>query len=233
MKASWTGSASTSSGKPESTMPGLSGIGSSGPAHAVSAEAEFHQAQQEIVFLAPPTAQQQPRIWQGANSVAAPHIVLNRQKQTLVAYSANVQRPVVTILVNNPPAKQQGVSQGAHRKSGSGGPSSSVFEAEICTTPLPERLAVFHAGSATNVTAETTEPDGEALIQAQEADVLLLPAGSHAGATSRGGVDRMTAVGHVIANWPDRKGTGEKLVYLGEDETFTLTGTGATPPRDH
>jgi lipopolysaccharide export system protein LptA len=44
-------------------------------------------------------------------------------------------------------------------------------------------------------------------------------------------VDRLTARGHVSVDWPDRKGTGEKLVYLGQDETFTLTGTAGAPPR--
>ena len=32
-------------------------------------------------------------------------------------------------------------------------------------------------------------------------------------------------------DWPGRKGTGEQLVYVGENGTFTLTGTSAAPPR--
>jgi lipopolysaccharide export system protein LptA len=41
----------------------------------------------------------------------------------------------------------------------------------------------------------------------------------------------MTSHGHVNVVWPGRKGTGEKLVYLGDDQTFTLTGTSAASPR--
>jgi len=35
----------------------------------------------------------------------------------------------------------------------------------------------------------------------------------------------------VSVDWPERKGTGEKLVYSSEEGTFTLTGTGAAPPK--
>lgn len=41
----------------------------------------------------------------------------------------------------------------------------------------------------------------------------------------------MTARGRVTVDWPGRSGTGEKLVYLSDDGTFTLTGTSAVPPR--
>ena len=44
-------------------------------------------------------------------------------------------------------------------------------------------------------------------------------------------VDQLIARGHVTVDWPDRKGSGEKLVYQSEDGTYTLTGTGAVPPR--
>jgi lipopolysaccharide export system protein LptA len=41
----------------------------------------------------------------------------------------------------------------------------------------------------------------------------------------------MTASGRVTVDWPGRHGTGEKLVYLSDDGSFTLTGSPATPPR--
>jgi lipopolysaccharide export system protein LptA len=115
-----------------------------------------------------------------------------------------------------------------------------------------ERLAVFHGGSAGSVTAETTGRGGVATIVSREAEVKLLPqkgrgagAGTAGSAASSGlgnapdkasgaansSVDRLTARDHVTVDWPGRKGTGEQLVYVGENGTFTLTGTSAAPPR--
>jgi len=50
-------------------------------------------------------------------------------------------------------------------------------------------------------------------------------------ASGTASVDQMTARGHVVVDWPGRRGTGEKLVYLSEDGTYTLTGSSAVRPR--
>jgi lipopolysaccharide export system protein LptA len=110
-----------------------------------------------------------------------------------------------------------------------------------------ERVALFHSGQVGSVTAQTTGTGGTATIVSQEAEAKLLPAGTHPGtnggtntvgtdtigsaAPANSSVDRLTARGHVEVDWPDRQGTGEKLVYLGEDGTWTLTGTSSAPPR--
>ena len=44
-------------------------------------------------------------------------------------------------------------------------------------------------------------------------------------------IESLTAHGHVVVDWPDRRGTGDKLVYLGDNGNFTLTGTSSVPPR--
>jgi lipopolysaccharide export system protein LptA len=44
-------------------------------------------------------------------------------------------------------------------------------------------------------------------------------------------IDQIIATGQVQVDWPDRHGTGEKLVYLSDANTYTLTGTSANPPR--
>jgi lipopolysaccharide export system protein LptA len=87
-------------------------------------------------------------------------------------------------------------------------------------------------------------------VVSQQAEVKLLPAGTHSGRAPSAGaagaenvpgsenagranssIDRLTSRGHVVVDWPDRRGTGEKLVYLSEDQTFTLTGASDAPPR--
>ena len=94
-----------------------------------------------------------------------------------------------------------------------------------------ERLARFSRGAVGAVTAETNLGNGAAsTVVADEADVNLQAAGGH-GLATRTGVEKITATGHVSVNWPGRRGTGERLVYLDEDGSFTLTGSSAQPPR--
>jgi lipopolysaccharide export system protein LptA len=41
----------------------------------------------------------------------------------------------------------------------------------------------------------------------------------------------MTARGHVVVSSQGRLGTGEQLVYTGDNGDYVLTGTAAAPPR--
>jgi lipopolysaccharide export system protein LptA len=267
VKASWSEAGSQSpspagSGLLGGNGQGGNGLGGNGPVHAIAAEAELHQSTQEVIFrAADPSSKSQagnlPRLWQAANSVSAPLITLNRQKQTLTAQADGAAKPVRTVLVSNPaPKSGPGIAE-------SGKSESGKTESKAGTKSKPdapsvirvrsgdlhysegERLALFHSGSVGSVTMETTATGGVATVVSRDAEVKLLPAGVHAnrqnagsgnesdGAPSRtnASVDQLISLGHVTVDWPDRKGTGEKLVYLSEDGTFTLTGTAAAPPR--
>jgi lipopolysaccharide export system protein LptA len=91
-----------------------------------------------------------------------------------------------------------------------------------------ERKAVLRGGVLRRVVAETAD----ATTRADEVDLILLPAGNHAGAGSgTGQVDRMTAQGNVSIDSETRRGTGEKLEYSSERAEYVLTGTAANPPR--
>ena len=253
VKASWSSAGGPSSASP-SALPGSSllggnGTGGNGPIHAIASEAELHQSTQEIVFRAAlAKVGIQPRLWQAANSVSAPLITLNRQKETLSAQAGGPGNPVRTVLVRNPSSKSD---SGQPAKAGGKGKSDAPSVIRIRSGDLHysegERLALFHGGSVGNVTAETTGT-GAATVVSQEAEVKLFPAGVHANVRNAGArnaetgtasastnsnvsVDQLTARGHVTVDWPDRNGTGEKLVYRSEDDTFTLTGTSTAPPR--
>ena len=78
----------------------------------VSAEAELRQANGEATFRG------HARMWQQGNSVSAPVIVLDRQKQTLVARSTNASEPVRAVLVSAA-GPQAGTASGAGKGPGS------------------------------------------------------------------------------------------------------------------
>jgi lipopolysaccharide export system protein LptA len=105
-----------------------------------------------------------------------------------------------------------------------------------------ERLAVLHGGTAANVEAESAGADGTATIRAKVVEIHLPPAGVHSeaagpnagrdsAAARSAGIDRMIAQGQVSVEWPGRRGTGEKLVYTGENGVYVLTGSAGQPPR--
>jgi lipopolysaccharide export system protein LptA len=257
VKASWANDGKKSQSVPGATLLGgsdSSGAGSAdaagnGPVHAVAAEAEMHQGTQEVVLRAAKDASGEPRMWQAGSSVTAPVIVLNRQKMTLQAQAGGAASPVVTVLVGHAAAPQPGRgSSRAHSarsasegKPGAESPSTIRIRSGDLRYSDGERLALFHAGVLGSVTASTVENGSPATVVSQQAEVHLTPAGARAGAagsagtgtvsTSSGSVDTMTASGRVTVDWPGRHGTGEKLVYLSDDGSFTLTGTAAVPPR--
>jgi len=243
VKASWTGKEGGQQAAPGlSLLSSGSNPGANGPVLAVAAEAEMHQSTQEVIFRGPAAhaesshAGDLPRLWQGANSISAPTITLNRKKQTLVAESGGAASPVRTVLINNRPksngARPHNAALGTTAKSNSGAPSVIRLTSGDLHYSEGERLAVLKSGAVGSVTAQTSDPGGTAIVTSQEADVNLMPAGVHsASPNGNTSVDKLTAHGRVTVTWPDRKGTGEKLIYLSEDATFTLTGTSTAPPR--
>ena len=258
VKASWANDSKKSQSVPGATLLASSGPGNAdaagnGPVHAVAAEAEMHQGTQEVVLRAAKDASGEPRMWQAGSSVTAPVIVLNRQKMTLQAQAGSAASPVVTVLVGHAAAPQSSQQSGSSPSKASSGRSTSGGKPGTESPSIirirsgdlrysdGERLALFHAGVLGSVTASTIENGSPATVVSQQAEVHLTPAGARAGAagspgtgtssTSSGSVDTMTASGRVAVDWPARHGTGEKLVYLSDDGSFTLTGTAAVPPR--
>jgi lipopolysaccharide export system protein LptA len=233
VKATWldSGTDKTGQGRPQQNSgagqagQGSIALGGKGPAHAISTDAQLHQATGEVTFRG------HARLWQQANSVAGPVIVLDRQKQTLVSRSSDPAEPVRAILlsaggiVGGPdagknPAKETGAKQGE--------PSVIRVRGGDLKYSDAEHKAVMHAGSLGTVVAET----GTANSVSNEVELLLLPPGNHAGKDGgQAQVDRLTARGHVTLTSGGRRGTGEQLVYTSESGEYVLTGTAAAPPR--
>ena len=222
VKATWV---STGSEKSNQTAPNQqsspTALGGQGPSHVISSEARLHQSTGEATFRG------HARLWQQANSVAAPVIILDRQKQTLVAQSSDPAEPVKAVLLS------AGNPDHSAKASTSPNVTKSTRQSVITVTggnlkySDAERIAIMRAGALPSVTAETPT----ATSVSNELDLVLLPTGNHAGKDgSQAQVDHMTALGHVVVTSDGRRGTGEKLVYTGETGDYILTGTAAVPP---
>ncbi|HEY1897744.1 MAG TPA: LptA/OstA family protein, partial [Terracidiphilus sp.] len=223
--------------------PGGGALGGEGPAHIVADEAQLHQSTGEATFRG------QVRLWEQANSIAAPEIVLNRSRQTLVARSPNGTSPVRVVMLSaggmdtlragqpgTPSSSAEGAGSMGHRGTSTQGAtlgtgaSPSVIRvrgAELKYSEA-ERKAVMNGGATGSVVAET----GTATSISKELELVLLPPGNHAGKDGAAAqVDRMTASGDVVVSSQGRRGTGNRLVYSSETGEYVLTGTAAAPPR--
>jgi lipopolysaccharide export system protein LptA len=249
VKATWFGRPAGKSG-PQSMRvsgQGISTFGGQGPAHVIAAEAQLHQATGEATFRG------QARLWQQANSITAPVIVLDRTRQTLVAKSTNAAEPVRVVMLSaggtgvgksgqsgsptlsaeNAERMGHGASVGNAAIAGKGttmGAGTSVIRVRGGDLKYSEaeRKAVMHGGGAGSVVAET----GSATSTSDELELMLLPPGNHAG--KDGGpaqVDSMTKSGHVVVSSQGRRGTGDRLVYSNETDEYVLTGSASNPPR--
>jgi lipopolysaccharide export system protein LptA len=220
-------------------------LGGPGPAHVVAEEAQLRHVAGGGSSVA--TFRGRARLWQQANSVAGPVIVLDREKQTLVATSTDLAEPVNAVLLSTggldmgsagaklpednpkPPGdNQQAGDMGKDSKAKSNTPSVIRVRGGDLKYSDAERKAVMRAGALGTVVAETPT----ATSVSKEVELFLLPAGNHAGKDGgQAQVDRMTARGQVVVTSEGRRGTGEQLVYTGETGEYVLTGTAATPPR--
>jgi lipopolysaccharide export system protein LptA len=212
VKASWMDASKSPQGKPTGTV----ALGGQGPAHVVAAEAQLHQATYEATFRG------QARLWQQGNSVAAPVIVLDRERQTLVARTTNAAEPVRAVLVSASAATPGKDADKANQ------PSVIRVRGGEMKYSDTERKAVMHSGVLGTVVAET----GTATSTSNEVEVTLVPSGKSA--SKDGGqaqVDHMTARGHVVLTSEGRRGTGEQLVYSGATGEYVLTGTANAPPK--
>jgi len=216
VKASWVGSGTGDSGKQ-----GGPALGGKGPAHVVAAEARLHQPTGEATFKG------QARLWQQANSVAAPVIVLDRQKETLVARTTDPAEPVRVVLLSAS-AADTGKAQGKDASGKAQTPSVIRMRGGELRYSDAERKAVMRGGALGTVTAET----GTATSVSEQVELILLPAGNHAGKDGASAqVDRMIARGRVEITSEGRRGPGEQLVYSGETGEYVLTGTATVPPK--
>jgi lipopolysaccharide export system protein LptA len=212
VKATW-----TQSGKSGQAVGGLS-PDSQEPAHVIAAEAQVHQAIGNSDGVA--TFRGHARLWQQANSVAAPTIVLAKDRQTLEAHSTDRGEPVRVVLLS-----EAGKTEG---KQASATPSVLRVRGGDLRYSGESRVALMQSGSLGPVVAETAT----ATSQSDQVELKLLQAASHsARPAGQGQVERMTARGRVALSSQGRRGTGEQLVYTGATGEYVLTGTATAPPR--
>lgn len=197
----------------------MAGLGAQGAVHVVASEAQLHSGTGEAVFRG------QARLWQQANSVEAPVIVLDRNRKTLVARSTSASDPVRLVVLNS-----AGMANAPGGKKPRDGRPPSVIRVRAGDLKYSdaERKAMLHASPGGSVVAETAM----ATTSSSQVELVFAPQGNSAQKDGEAGqVDHLVAKGHVSVTSQGRRGTGEQLVYSGETGDYELTGTAASLPR--
>jgi len=186
-------------------QPGGALLASSDPVHVTAKNMTAHSNSASATYTG------NARLWQNANIVEAPSIQFQRNDRSLVADSTAGQK-VSTILVGTDK---------------SGKPTVVTVTANHLTYRDSERKAHFE-GSVMASSSDMT-------INSSQMDVFLTPenverkaslpvasrASLNAGPAS---LEKIIATGAVVVTEPNRRGTGEKLVYTAADDKFVMTG---------
>jgi len=224
VKATWSGgslpgaqAASAGSGQRAAAF------GGNGPAHVIASEARMNQSTGEVEFRG------HARLWQQANSVTAPTIVLNQHLQTLSARTTDAGEPVRAVLLSA--GGPLGIAGQPKGLSGAANPAERMNAASVIRVrggdlwySDAEHRAVMHHGPLDAVVAET----GTGESSSEQLELRLMPA---LGTGGQAQVDRMTATGRVLLTSRGRRGTGEQMVYSSGTGDYALTGSAAEPPR--
>jgi lipopolysaccharide export system protein LptA len=229
VKATWSGGAPgatpgrQTAAAGNNASQGAMAIGGNGPAHVVASDAHLNESTGEATFRG------HARLWQQANSIAGPEIVLNQHMQTLVAKTNDPEEPVRAVLLSagGAPGMSAGTSPDQNGDGAATGKSATPSVIRVHGGDLwysdAEHRGVMHSGVLSAVVAETAT----ATSSSDQLELRLMPAGPNGGQAQ---VDRMIASGHVVLSSQGRRGVGEQLVYSSVTGDYVLTGTNSTPP---
>jgi len=183
-------------------------MGGNGPVHVIAERAAMRHATGEAVFCG--TVKERARIWQGADSLLAPTIEIERNEDGLKAWGSGTRPDVLANFTS---------AMGAGHKEG-----LVSMESRMLDYSDRSRLADFRG----DVTAE----HGDEAIHADDALVFLKPEGKAERAGKQNSeIERVVATGHVVVSQPGRRGEGARLVYTADDGKYVLTGTPQAKPR--
>ncbi len=190
--------------------------------HVVAQQAFLHKLTQVAEFDG--GLEKPARLWQSASQVEAAHIVVDRQRNTLVARPGADAGAVHSVF-----ASESAKAAGASRA-----PSILRVESRQLDYSDQQREAVFAGPVRIDGTL------GE--VRGQRTTVFFVPAAKSsskssggnsariAGGLMGGSLDHVVVAGDVKLDQSGRHGTGEQLVYKAADASFVLTGTPGAPP---
>ena len=186
------------------------GASAQAPIHAVAQKVFFDHDRDEATVNG---GSQDARMWQAANSVAGPVLVVDRQEQKLIAHGNGPGGRVHAVFAD-PGSKATG--------------SAAVIRVDANTFEYSaaERKGTFAGDVVAQQSSGRLRADRALLFMSDEKQA----AGPGGGIPNpRGSLERMVAEGNVHVDQEARKGAGEKLLYTAADGKFVLSGRTGAP----
>ena len=178
-------------------QPGGALLASSSPIHVTSRQMTAHRMTKVALYTG------NARLWQDANIVAAPAIEFDHDHRSVDAVGSATQS-VSTVLVQTD-------------KDGKSTPVT--ITSDHLTYVDDEHVAHFKGG--------VKAKGADLTVTSNAMDVFLVPRGqSQPGQTpdAAAKIDHIIARNQVVIVQPERRGTGDQLVYTASDDKFVLTG---------
>ena len=167
------------------------------------------------------------RLWQDANIIEAPSIQFERDHRFVTA-RGTPGHPVQTILVQKEKAAVKPSDNDQKRRNDES--ASSKRPAANDSSPISITAArLTYADSERRVHYEggVSAKGAEFTASANVADAYLMAhsqTSSNQSFAGPGQLERMVAQGDVVVQQPNRRATGQQLVYTATDDKFVLTG---------
>lgn len=210
------------------------------PVHVIAERAALHHASNQSDFYG--TERDPARLWQDADSLRAPVIEIDRNKNVLRAWGegAGADPVVEANFTSAMGAKHQQSLVGIHSQTLVYSDKDRVADFRGAVTMVQADGAV-HAddelvylkpaapgGKAPGAAGNPAKTSPASSTQTATSARRTPQAGNSQGGNSQ--IDHLIATGHVVLTQPGRKGEGAKLVYTADDGRYVLTGTPQAPP---
>jgi lipopolysaccharide export system protein LptA len=195
-------------------QPGGALLASSDPVHVTAKSMAAHSN------LAIATYSGGARLWQNANIVEAPSIQFQKNDRALVADSTGNQKVSTVLVGTDKGGKPTVVTITSSHLTYRDSERKAHFEGDVMAsssdlTITSNRMDVFLSSEARERRASPPVPPGRA------GETLATPRSLPGGPAS---LEKIIASGAVVITEPNRRGTGETLIYTAADDKFVLTG---------
>ena len=182
-------------------QPGGALLSSSSPIHVTARAMSAHRTSAVALYTG------NVRLWQDANAVEAQSIEFNRDDRSMVATGSAASQTVSTVFVQN--ERSDG--------SRSGTPTLIAITSTRLTYADNERKAHFEG--------DVVAKGADVTITAKKMDAFLSARGrTNQPLSGAGKLDKIVAQDEVVVVQPERRATGDLLIYTASDDKFVLTG---------
>jgi lipopolysaccharide export system protein LptA len=202
-------------------QPGGALLSSSSPIHVTARSMSVHGTSAIALYTG------DARLWQDANVVEAQSIEFDRDHRSMVAGGASAvgsaaSQTVSTVLVQ---ADKVQVDKAQADKAQTDGSQDDKTQKPTLIAIRSARLTYADNERKAHFDGDVVAREADVTITAKKMDAFLQARGTaDQSLTGAGKLEKIVAQEQVVITQPDRRATGDLLIYTASDDKFVLTG---------